>query len=72
MTRPIIVLFSEAPSSSISKNQKTSFKPGHFYAKLYIKIDAQKCLKICNRSHVNLELILKYWGRQLRHQNRCC
>jgi hypothetical protein len=40
------VLASEAPISSISKNQKKSFKPRHFYAKLSIKIDISKCLKI--------------------------
>ena len=39
-------LASEAPNSSISKNQKKFFKPGHFYAKLSIKIDIKKCLKI--------------------------
>ena len=39
-------LASEAPSSSISKNQKKSFKPGHFQAKLSIKIDVPKCFEI--------------------------
>ena len=33
------LLASEAPSSSISKNQQKSFKPGHFLCKLSIKID---------------------------------
>ena len=49
------MLASEAPSSSISKNQKKSFKPGHFYAKLSIKIDIPKCLKI-----TVVMLILRY------------
>ena len=37
---------SEALSSSISKNQKKSFKPGHLNANLSIKIDTPKCLEI--------------------------
>jgi hypothetical protein len=30
------MIVSEAPCSSISKNQKKSFKPGHFYAKILL------------------------------------
>jgi hypothetical protein len=30
------LLASEAPSSSISKNQQKSFKPGHFCAKIML------------------------------------
>ena len=32
----LYLLASEAPSSSISKHQKISFKPGHFYAKILV------------------------------------
>ena len=40
------LLASETPSSSISKNQKKPFKPGHFQANLSIKIDVPKCFEI--------------------------
>ena len=58
------MLASEAPSSSISKNQKKSFKSGHFYAKLSIKIDTPKCLKITVVMLVHLRGILfsSSWG----------
>ena len=35
----LYLLASEAPRFSISKNPKKNFKPGHFKAKLSIKID---------------------------------
>ena len=52
----LLLLASEAPSSSISKNQKKSFKPGHFYAKISIKIDTPKCLKI------TVVMLVHLWG----------
>ena len=40
------LLASEAPCSSVSKNQKKSFIPGHFQEKLSITIDVPKFLEI--------------------------
>ena len=45
-------LASEALSSSISKNQKKPFKPGHFHAKLSINIDTyQRYPKMFGNNH---------------------
>ena len=43
---PIIVASFCGPELLHFKYQKKPFKPGHFYAKLSIKIDIPKCLKI--------------------------
>ena len=42
-----------------------TFKPGHFYAKLSIKIDTQKCLKITVVMLVRITVSCKQLGGEM-------